>query len=127
MSEREHSSPDEARAGQHSSAGPLTGLRVLEFAGMGPGPFGAMLLRDMGADLVCIGRPGSVSAQESVASRGNRCVELDLKTAEGRDAAFSLIDAADVLIEGYRPGVMDRFGLGPNSRRVAIPVSSTHV
>lgn len=101
--------------------GPLRGLKVIEFAGIGPGPFAAMLFADMGAEVVRIERKSAVRRPLSllnlgpldVASRGRRAVGLDVKRAEGRDAARRLIDQADALIEGFRPGVMERLGLGP--------------
>jgi alpha-methylacyl-CoA racemase len=93
--------------------GPLSGLRVVEFAGIGPGPFAAMLLADMGADIVRIDRPGTQHRATDVTLRGRRLVELDLKKPEDIAAALALLDQAEVLIEGFRPGVMERLGLGP--------------
>ena len=93
--------------------GPLTGLRVVEFAGIGPGPYAAMLLADMGADVVRIDRPGAQRRRIDVTQRGRRIVTLDLKLPADIAAARSLIDHAEVLIEGFRPGVMERLGLGP--------------
>ncbi|MBC5767069.1 CaiB/BaiF CoA transferase family protein [Ramlibacter albus] len=95
--------------------GPLDGLRVVEMAGMGPGPFCGMVLADLGADVVCIARPGTTHAATDVTARGKRHVALDLQTAPGVEAALGLIVKADVLIEGYRPGVMERLGLGPTA------------
>lgn len=96
-------------------AGPLTGLRIVEFCGLGPGPFCGMLLADLGADVVRIDRPGADPAGElghHVLGRGKRVMTLDLKTQA--DAALDLIAGADALIEGFRPGVMERLGLGPD-------------
>ncbi|WP_185802819.1 CaiB/BaiF CoA transferase family protein [Pontivivens nitratireducens] len=96
--------------------GPLKGIRVVEFAGLGPGPFAAMWLADMGADVVRIDRPDGrdpFPMKYDVLARGRRSVTADLKTDEGRARAASLMQAADVVIEGYRPGVMERLGLGP--------------
>ena len=96
--------------------GPLKGIRVVEFAGLGPGPFAAMWLADMGADVVRIDRPDGRAPfpmKYDVLARGRRSVTADLKTDEGRARAASLMQAADVVIEGYRPGVMERLGLGP--------------
>jgi alpha-methylacyl-CoA racemase len=94
--------------------GPLKGVRVVEFAGIGPGPFCAMLLSDMGADVVRIDRKGSGdSGAWQVVNRGRRSVALDLKSEADREVALSLIGKADALIEGFRPGVMERLGLGP--------------
>ncbi|MGV9799424.1 CaiB/BaiF CoA transferase family protein [Mycobacterium sp. NPDC003449] len=98
-------------------AGPLQGLRVVELAGIGPGPHAAMILGDLGADVVRIERPargGGVPAGERDAMlRNRRSVAADLKSDEGRELVLRLIAKADVLIEGYRPGVTERLGLGP--------------
>ncbi|MDO9439059.1 CaiB/BaiF CoA-transferase family protein [Hydrogenophaga sp.] len=96
--------------------GPLRGLRVLEFAGIGPGPFCGMLLADLGADVLRIDRPQAraKSMARDVTGRGKRSVVLDLKNPQDRDSALALIGRADVLIEGYRPGVMEGLGLGPD-------------
>lgn len=100
------------------ASGPLTGVKVVEFAGIGPGPFCCMLLSDMGADVVRIdrkgGRAGSVN---DVTARGRRSVALDLKDENDKALARELIAKADVLIEGFRPGVMERLGLGPEDAR----------
>jgi alpha-methylacyl-CoA racemase len=109
---------DQATArGSHAGAsGPLNGLRIVEFAGIGPGPFAGMLLADMGADVVRIDRPGTPQRDvRDVVGRGRRSVVLDLKRPDGIDAALKLLDAADALIEGFRPGVMERLGLGPDT------------
>jgi len=94
--------------------GPLAGLRVVEFAGIGPGPFASMLLADMGADVVRIDRPGTEARATDVTLRGRRLVQLDLKKPQDVQAALALLDRAEVLIEGFRPGVMERLGLGPD-------------
>lgn len=105
-----------AHPSPESPTGPLRGLRVVEFAGIGPGPFAGMLLSDMGADVVRIDRPGSGGCDpRDFVSRGRRLVRLDLKTADGRDQALALLEHADALIEGFRPGVMERLGLGPDA------------
>lgn len=94
--------------------GPLAGVRIVEFQGIGPGPFCAMLLSDMGADVVRIDRKGAGGgAAWDVTSRGRRSVGLDLKKPEDVETALALIAKADALIEGFRPGVMERLGLGP--------------
>jgi alpha-methylacyl-CoA racemase len=101
--------------------GPLAGLKVVEIVGIGPGPFCAMLLADLGAEVIRIDqKPGSKRAglgvmppQFDVLARGRRSLALDLKHPAGRDAALALIARADALIEGFRPGVMERLGLGP--------------
>ena len=95
--------------------GPLTGLKIVEFAGIGPGPFCGMLLSDLGADVVRVDRKGGRGgAAFSVTERGRRSVALDLKSPEAVGACLKLMDAADGIIEGFRPGVMERLGLGPD-------------
>jgi alpha-methylacyl-CoA racemase len=90
---------------------------VIEFAGIGPGPFCGMLLSDMGADIIRIGRKGSEASRDprfEIDSRGRRSLSLDLKRPESVNACLALCESADVLFEGYRPGVMERLGLGPD-------------
>ena len=98
-------------------AGPLKGLRVVELAGIGPGPHAAMILGDLGADVVRIERPkpGGIGAAPSndFLLRSRRSVTADLKSETDRDKVLGLIAKADVLIEGFRPGVTERLGLGP--------------
>ncbi len=94
--------------------GPLNGIRVLEFAGIGPGPFCAMLLADMGADVVRIDRAGSGRAPIDPLLRGRRSIAVDLKNPKGIETVLRLVAGADALIEGFRPGVMERLGLGPD-------------
>ncbi len=97
------------------ASGPLNGVKVLEFAGIGPGPFCCMLLSDMGAEVVRIDRKGGRPAFKSdIPARGRRHVALDLKNAGDIATAQAMIERADVLIEGFRPGVMERLGLGPD-------------
>eukprot|EP00456_Euglypha_rotunda_P008112 TRINITY_DN11549_c0_g2_i3.p2 TRINITY_DN11549_c0_g2~~TRINITY_DN11549_c0_g2_i3.p2 ORF type:complete len:323 (-),score=66.41 TRINITY_DN11549_c0_g2_i3:11-979(-) len=98
------------------AAGPLSGVKVLEIQGIGPGPFCAMMLAGLGANVLRISRPGARSKFNPVLDRG-RCgqLPLDVKKPEDRDALLELIEEADVLIEGYRPGVMERLGLGPEA------------
>ena len=96
--------------------GPLNGYRIVEMAGLGPAPFCAMLLSDMGADVVRIDREGGSNPLDlkiDVLNRGRRSVALNLKTPKGIATALALIARADAVIEGYRPGVMERLGLGP--------------
>lgn len=94
--------------------GPLTGLKVVEFAGIGPGPFCGMLLSDLGADVVRIDRKGGRGgAPSDVTSRGRRSVALDLKSPASIEACLKLMEKADAVFEGFRPGVMERLGLGP--------------
>ena len=97
--------------------GPLAGLRVVEFAGLGPAPFCGMLLSDLGADVLRIDRKGSEGwpSMEVVLGRGRRSVALDLKRPEGTEAALALMARADATFEGFRPGVMERLGLGPET------------
>jgi alpha-methylacyl-CoA racemase len=99
-------------------AGPLTGTRIVEIAGIGPGPFCAMMLADMGADVLRVQRaleqPKPI-APNPVSGRGMRSITLDLKSAAGRDAVLRLVERSDALIEGFRPGVMERLGLGPDA------------
>ena len=96
-------------------SGPLSGVRIVEFAGIGPGPFCGMLLADMGADVVRIDRKGTRGGSKyDVASRGKRSIALDLKKPEAVETALKLIEKADILQEGFRPGVMERLGLGPD-------------
>jgi alpha-methylacyl-CoA racemase len=95
--------------------GPLSGLKIVEFAGIGPGPFCGMLLSDLGADVVRVDRKGSGRASPAdVTSRGRRSVALDLKSPDAIEAVLKLLESADGLIEGFRPGVMERLGLGPD-------------
>jgi alpha-methylacyl-CoA racemase len=96
------------------TSGPLTGVRVVEFAGIGPGPFACMMLADMGAEVVTLDRVGARNNLKSVAGRGRKVVELDLKNAAAVAQALDLLSHADALIEGFRPGVMERLGLGPD-------------
>lgn len=93
--------------------GPLSGVKVVEFAGIGPGPFCCMLLSDMGADVVRIDRKDGRSMPKDVTARGRRSVALDMKLPGDVKVALALIEKADVLIEGFRPGVMERLGVGP--------------
>ncbi|MGH7094079.1 MAG: CaiB/BaiF CoA transferase family protein [Stellaceae bacterium] len=94
--------------------GPLKGIRIVEFAGLGPGPFAAMLFADMGADVLRIDRKGGrTPSKMEVYLRGRRTVAFDLKKPEAVEASLKLIEKADALIEGFRPGVMERLGLGP--------------
>ncbi len=94
---------------------PLSGLHVVEFAGIGPAPYAGQLLADLGADVVVIDRPqrGEIGLAKSVDRRGKRSIVIDLKTKRGAALAARLATRADVLIEGNRPGVMERLGLGP--------------
>lgn len=95
--------------------GPLAGIRIVEFAGIGPGPFAAMLLSDMGAEIIRIDRKGGRTPHKTeVTYRGRPAIALDMKKPESVEAALKLIESADGLIEGFRPGVMERLGVGPD-------------
>ncbi|MFE0645441.1 CaiB/BaiF CoA transferase family protein [Streptomyces sp. NPDC058877] len=97
--------------------GPLAGVRVVELAGIGPGPFAAMLLADLGADVVRVDRPGGaglgIDPARDLTNRNKRSVLVDLKAEDGPAVVLDLVERADVLIEGYRPGVAERLGVGP--------------
>ncbi|MCP5075957.1 MAG: CoA transferase [Rhodobacteraceae bacterium] len=100
-----------------SLSGPLLGLKIVEFAGLGPTPFTAMLMADMGAEVVRIERPGAsqlIPQDADFLNRGRGFVQLDLKRPQDREQTIELIKNADALIEGMRPGVMERLGLGPD-------------
>ena len=94
-------------------AGPLAGVRVVEFGSIGPGPHCAMLLSDFGADVLRIERPGGNGWPNPIVDRGRAVLELDIRTPEGVTRTLDALDRADVVIEGFRPGVMERLGLGP--------------
>ncbi len=96
--------------------GPLRGLKILEFAGIGPGPFCGMVLADLGADVVRLDRAeGPAGSRQDFLGRGRRSLGLDLKRPEAVAAVLRLVESADALIEGFRPGVMERLGLGPDA------------
>jgi len=100
--------------------GPLEGVKVVEITGIGPGPFAAMLLADMGAEVIRVDRAGKAPARDlsepplDFLARGRRSVAVDLKHPEGVETVLRLVERADVLTEGFRPGVMERLGLGPD-------------
>ena len=100
--------------------GPLTGIRVIEIAGIGPGPFCAMMLADMGADVVRVDRAAAVRGGDperpplDLLNRGRRSVGVDLKSPQGVETVLALVDGADALLEGFRPGVAERLGIGPD-------------
>ncbi|MFI8191228.1 CaiB/BaiF CoA transferase family protein [Streptomyces sp. NPDC085946] len=102
-----------------SGQGPLAGVRVVELAGIGPGPFAAMLLADLGADVVRVDRPGGpglgIDPAYDVTNRNKRSVLVDLKAPDGPGRVLDLAARADVLVEGYRPGVAERLGVGPDA------------
>ncbi|MEU9138641.1 CaiB/BaiF CoA-transferase family protein [Streptomyces sp. NPDC048404] len=105
--------------------GPLAGVRVVELAGIGPGPFAAMLLADLGADVVRVDRPGGaglgVDPAHDITNRNKRSVIIDLKAEDGASRVLDLAERADILIEGYRPGVAERLGVGPEDCRARNP------
>jgi alpha-methylacyl-CoA racemase len=106
-----------------SDHGPLAGVKVVEIAGIGPGPFAGMMLADLGADVVCVDRVERVRAEpkqphhHDLLRRGRRSVAVDLRSADGVEVVLDLVAQADVLIESNRPGVMERLGLGPDDCR----------
>jgi alpha-methylacyl-CoA racemase len=99
-------------------SGPLAGIRVVELSGLGPGPFACMLLAELGADVVRVDRPGGGAKlfppEKEALHRSRPCAAVDLKNPEGRDVVLRMVEAADVLVEGLRPGVTERLGLGPD-------------
>lgn len=102
-------------------AGPLSGYKILEVAGIGPGPFAAMLLADMGADVIRIDRSQAVMGGDpdsppfDLLNRGRRSIGIDLKNPDGVETVLKLVESADALIEGFRPGVTERLGIGPDA------------
>jgi alpha-methylacyl-CoA racemase len=100
--------------------GPLQGLKVIEVAGIGPGPFAAMMLADMGADVIRVDRSANAMGGDpatppsDILNRGRRSIALDLKSPEGVEVLLELVGAADALLEGFRPGVAERLGFGPD-------------
>ena len=107
-------------ASNSASRGPLTGYKIIEIAGIGPGPFAAMMLSDMGAEVIRVERVQAVRDTQSsnanwdVMQRGRKNVAIDLKHADGVEALLQLVEKADAMIEGFRPGVMERLGVGPD-------------
>ncbi|MFD2767026.1 CaiB/BaiF CoA transferase family protein [Micromonospora eburnea] len=107
-----------------SDHGPLTGVRVIELAGIGPGPFAAMMLADLGAEVVRVDRtaPGGFGdIPGDLLNRNRRSIAVDLKSAAGREVVLALVAGADALVEGFRPGVTERLGLGPDDCLAANP------
>jgi alpha-methylacyl-CoA racemase len=105
------------------SRGPLAGLRIIEFAGIGPGPFTGMMLADMGADVIVVDRVGEVRPGnvKLFSNRGKRSMALDLKDETAREIVWRLLERADALVEGFRPGVMERLGFGPDAVAARCP------
>ncbi len=107
--------PTVSDADDAGSAGPLDGVKVVEIASLAPGPFAGCLLADMGADVIRVDRLGAAPRFSSdLLGRGRRSVAVDLKHPDGAATVMGLVDRADLLIEGFRPGVMERLGLGPD-------------
>lgn len=102
-------------------SGPLKGLSVVEMQGLGPAPLAGQFLADLGAEVVLVTRKSGPVDKTDINNRGKRSVALNLKSPEGVAAALALIEAADVLIEGFRPGVMERMGLGPEACHAVNP------
>ncbi|TXI88063.1 MAG: CoA transferase, partial [Cupriavidus sp.] len=103
---------------------PLAGVRVLDVTQVMAGPYACMLLADLGADVIAVERPSPSQGQarpSEIVHRGKRSLALDLKHPRARDVVLGLLDNADVLIEGMRPGVMERLGLGPDECRAQNP------
>ncbi|NNF17423.1 MAG: CoA transferase, partial [Gammaproteobacteria bacterium] len=94
--------------------GPLSGFRIIELAGIGPGPFCGMMLSDMGAEVIRVERPSkATTAPKDVLQRNRRSIALDLKSPAGVETVLRLCESADAIFEGFRPGVTERLGLGP--------------
>lgn len=98
-----------------ATSGPLANVKVVEFRGLGPAPYAGMLLSDLGADVVLVDRPGARSDPYDVALRGRRSIVLDLKNEDDVGTAAALVGKSELLVEGFRPGVMERLGLGPDA------------
>ena len=94
--------------------GPLSGIKIIELAGIGPGPFCGMLLSDMGAEVIRVDRAGPARRGHDVLTRGRKSIAVDLKSDAGRETILKLCESADALFEGFRPGVTERLGLGPD-------------
>ena len=103
--------------------GPLSGYRIIEVVGIGPGPFAGMMFADMGAEVIVVDRAGAglLSLTVDINRRGKRSIELDLKSEAGKEIFLKLCETADALFEGYRPGVMEKLGLGPDDVAAANP------
>src|SRR5919202_4434895 len=102
----------------NQGTGPLRGVKVIEIAGIGPGPHAATILADLGADVVRVERPGGAASagprETDLLTRGRPSVALDLKSPQALSALLELIGRADILVEGMRPGVAERLGIGPD-------------
>ena len=96
--------------------GPLKGLKIIEMAGIGPGPFCGMVLADLGAEIIRVDRASAIGGgtREEPANRGKKSIAVDLKSPEGVEVILKLVENSDAIFEGFRPGVMERLGLGPD-------------
>ena len=102
-------------------SGPLKGLKVIEMLGLGPAPLAGQLLADLGAEVIIIDRKSDNADSTDIHRRNKKSVALNLKTSLGKKAAKNLINASDVLIEGFRPGVMEKLQLGPDDFKISNP------
>ena len=96
--------------------GPLKGFKIIEMAGIGPGPFCRMILADLGAEIIRVDRASAAGtgSREEPANRGKKSIAVDLKSEDGVEVVLKLVESADAIFEGFRPGVMERLGLGPD-------------
>ena len=96
--------------------GPLKGFKIIEMAGIGPGPFCGMILADLGAEIIRVDRASAAGtgSREEPANRGKKSIAVDLKSEDGVEVVLKLVESADAIFEGFRPGVMERLGLGPD-------------
>ena len=97
--------------------GPLKGLKIIEMAGIGPGPFCGMILADLGAEVIRVDRASAAGtgSREEPANRGKKSIAVDLKSPDGVEVVLKLVQSADAIFEGFRPGVMERLGLSPEA------------
>ena len=95
--------------------GPLKGLKIIEMAGIGPGPFCGMVLADLGAEIIRVDRASAIGtgSKKEPSNRGKKSIAVDLKAKEGVEVVLKLVETADAIFEGFRPGVMERLGIGP--------------
>lgn len=100
---------------------PLSGYRIIELAGIGPGPYAGQLLADMGAELILINRPGAMGDIPMISNRGKKTLKLDLRKPEGAAILLDLVKTADAIFEGLRPGVVERLGIGPEQCHAVNP------
>jgi len=98
-----------------TQTGPLSGYRIIELAGIGPGPYAGQLFADMGAEVILINRPGAMGDIPMISNRGKRTIKLDLRTPDGVKILLEIVKTADAIFEGLRPGVVERLGVGPEA------------